>query len=249
MKDHRTARFTSSKIHCLVKKGTSVGFSAAGLTYIKNKALEYKLGRSMDTFAYSQAIAWGNIMEKLLYEIHLKDMDDYSLISSDYRLHPDPELSAHWSGVPDLEITGKLVSEIKCYQLEKFAKYADCLMKKSVDLLRCDFDQEYWQIVSNACINGVTQGEAVVYMPYREELEKIQDIIENTDLLERYSFEPWQFRFITERHVEDLPYIELGGYFNNVTRFRFDIPKKDIELLTSRVKEAKNLFNNLIKIK
>ncbi len=44
----RVGRFTSSQVHCLMKKGKSASaiFSKAGLTYIEKKYHERKLNRS-----------------------------------------------------------------------------------------------------------------------------------------------------------------------------------------------------------
>lgn len=239
MKTHRTGRFTSSSIHKLVKKGQKgAEFSAPGLTYIKEKRMEKLLGRSADDIeVYSRAIAWGNIMEKFAWLNHFKD---WSLISNDYRFHPS--LGDVWSGIPDLE-KPHFIGEIKCYQLKKFALYSDCLMRCNISgshiELKNEFPQEYWQIVSNAVINNVEYGVAISFMPYREELKLIQEAIEETDILDKFDFDPWKYRFLTELDVDELPYIEKGGYFKNVTTYSFVVPEEDKKLLYDRVITAK----------
>lgn len=234
MINHRTGRFTSSQIYklCLLPKSAKNIFAAPGLTYIQEKRLEGKLGRQIDLDVYSRAMAWGNLMEKIVW---MNYFDNYTLISNDYRFHPD--LGDYWSGIPDMEFPGE-IAEIKCYQMKKFAQYSDCLMSKNIEQLRNDFPQEYWQIVSNAIINDVPKGTAISYMPYRDELKDIIDAVENSGLLEQFEFNPWEFRWMVEEDLSNLCWIDKGGYFQNVTSFTFEVPKSDKEFLTERVKLA-----------
>ena len=240
MIDHRTGRFTSSSIHKLIKSGRGKNdiFSAPGLTYIQEKNIEKKLGRSLGTDPQTKPILWGALMEKIVHQTYLSD--SYTLISNDYRFHPT--LGKYWSGIPDMEAPGE-IAEIKCYQLKNFALYSECLMQKDIVCLRENFPQEYWQMVSNAIINNVPKATAVSYMPYKDELEEIRDAIENTGLLEKYEFNPWQFRYMVEDEIDYLPFIEKGGYFQNVTLFSFVVPEEDKKLLTERVKLAIELID------
>ena len=234
-------RFTSSTISPLLKKGRGKEdiFGAPALTYIEEKNIERKLGRNLTSYAYSQPMAWGHLMERVVFEMVGLE---YDLVSMDSRLHPDDVLGQYWSGTPDLEIKGKLISEIKCYQLKNFAKYTECLMAEDTELMKKDFPAEYWQIVSNCIINKVPIGEAISFMPYRSDLERIRHEIEETNFLERHDFEPWQMRFVVERKFHELPFIEEGGYFKNLNIFRFVVPLEDMELLTSRVQLASQLL-------
>ena len=236
---HRKYRFTSSEIYKLIKKGRGNEFSAPGLTYIDEKRIENRIGRSLSLNAYSQVIAWGHLFEKLLFE---RLPNNYSLVSDETRKHPDPEFSEVWGGTPDFEITGTMISEAKCYQLKNFAKYTDVLLSEDLDRFKKEFPKEYWQIVSNVIINEVPYGEAVTFMPYRSELEQIRNDIEYKDVLESYDLDPWQFRFITEKPMSDLAWIEEGGYYKNINIFRFEVPTTDIDLLTERVRLAKELL-------
>jgi len=244
MKDHRTGRFTSSGIHVLIKGGRGSEFSAPGLTYITEKRIERLLQRSLGQNVGSGAIRWGNIMEKILWEFHL-EQKGYELVSAKSLFHPDPELSTVWSGIPDLiNVEQDEIGEIKCYQLKKFAEYSVCLMQKDIELLRTDFAQEYWQIVSNSILTGHKYGTAIAFMPYRRELELIINEIENTDIMEKYGFKPWEYRFLVEGSIDELPYIEIGGHFKNVVSFKFEIPESDKQLLTERVILAKKLLES-----
>ncbi len=47
----------------------------------------------------------------------------------------------------------------------------------------------------------------------------------------------WKYRFIYEKDHDSLPHLQDGGYYNNLNRFEFVVPKADIELLTSKVIE------------
>lgn len=245
MIDHRTGRFTSSGIFALIKSGRGADFSAPGLTYISEKRIERLLQRSLGAGQInSVAIKWGNMMEKILWEFHL-EQDGYELVSQNSLFHPDPVLAEVWSGMPDLVNKEQdEIGEVKCYQLKKFAEYAICLMQKDIDLFRENFPQEYWQIVSNSILTGHKYGSAIAFMPYRRELELIINEIENTDILEKYGFKPWEYRFLVEDNIDDLPYIEIGGHFKNIVSFRFEVPESDKNLLTERVLLAKKILES-----
>lgn len=239
MRDYRTGRFTSSKVHLLMKKGRgSAEFSAPALTYISEKRMEAKLGRSIDSFADSQPIRWGRIMEHFAMR-HISS-NDYSMTSNDYRVHD----ALPWAGSADLvgENGNDSIGEIKSYQLKNFAAYSDCLMSRDVERLKKEFPQEYWQIVSNSILYNTALGEAISYMPYYEELEAISDELENTDFLEMKNFEAWKYRFIVESPMEELPYIEQGNYFRNITRFAFIVPNHDKAALVKRITDASELL-------
>lgn len=228
---------TSSEIYKLIKKGRGKdSFSAPALTYIEEKRIERKLDRSLATNTWSKAIAWGHLMEKVCFD---KLEMYYDLVSTETREHHDPEFKDLWKGTPDYVVIEKVISEQKSYQLKNFALYTDCLMKKDIGLLRENFPQEYWQIVSNCCISNMEIGEAISFMPYKSTLEDLRTKLNETDILDEWDLGmPWKYRYIIEDELIDLPYIEEGGYFKELTKFRFVIPEEDIEYLTERVREA-----------
>ncbi|MDB9801085.1 hypothetical protein OAB94_01785 [Flavobacteriaceae bacterium] len=260
----RFGRFTSSKIVALIKQGKikmtdaelkiwkeenpksaiktkAGGFQAAGLTYIQEKQIEQRLGSRLDSDAYSRAMAWGNFMERIVQHNLIQQDLGYKLCSDATKIHDGKSFAAHWSGTSDVEYyKGKTlvrIAEIKCYQKKKFALYTDCILKQDVDLLKKDFPQEYWQIVSNCILNNVTTGEAISFMPFESEAQYIKDeaqAYEGSDM--------WKYRFIYEEEIYNLPFLKDGGYYNNINQFIFDVPKEDMEFLTSRVAEAINFM-------
>ena len=56
-------------------------------------------------------------------------------------------------------------------------------MKQDIQSLKKNFAQEYWQIVSNSCINNTKFGEAIAFMPTQKEVEDMRDRLENTDYI------------------------------------------------------------------
>lgn len=222
----RIGSFTSSEIYKLIKKGAgNKEFSAPGLTYIEEKQLELRLGRSISVDAYSQAMAWGSFME--LYVFSLIGME-YEITSNETDVHPTIK---SWSGSKDLIVKNKKVSDIKCYQPKNFAKYADALLKGDIEVLKKDFAKEYWQLVSNAIINDTPNAEAILFMPYESELEVISEMAANYDGIDQ-----WKYRFIAEADKSALPYLPDGGYYKNLNIFEFEIPLEDKIILTERVK-------------
>lgn len=232
MSEYRLGRFTSSQIHVLIKE-VKGGFSAPALTYIEEKNLEYRLGRSLSTSVYSKPIYWGYAMEKIVFELM---PSEYELVAGTNEEHKQYPL--FWAGCSDMVIEDYLISEIKSYGLKKFAQYTDMLMKQNIDLFRSEFPQEYWQIVSNSILYNVKYGEAISFMPYKSQIDEIRHKIEHTDFMDAYGFEPWQLRFILEDNLYQLNWIPDNGYYKNVTVFRFEVPEEDKKLLTSKVELA-----------
>ena len=255
---HRVGRFTSSQIYKLIptgsvpmtkeelvefkisnpsskKRNKDSGFSQLGLTYISEKKLERRMGRSLDTGGYSQPAAWGIFCEFVIY--NLLGLE-YTINSQTTVLHPDKELSKYWSGSVDLVVPNKKVAEIKCYQPKNFGFYADCLMQKDIELFKNDFASEYWQLISNAIIHDVDICEAILYIPYESEMPELQETASNFE-----GEDKWKYRFIAEKPIYELPCIPDGGYYSNIVTFEFEVPKADKEFLISRIKEAVELLS------
>jgi hypothetical protein len=226
-KDIRHGRFTSSQAYRIV------GTPAVRKTYIQEKAIERRLGSSLDGDAHSQAMAWGNFMELVVFNVLGLE---YTIKSKETIVHSEYDF---WAGSPDLIVPGKKVAEIKCYQKKKFCLYTDALLKGDIELIKNDFKQEYWQVVSNAIILGLNVGELITYMPYESEMEFIKDLAANHD-----GADQWKYRFIAEMSNENLPVLKDGGYYKNVNKFEFEIPKEDIQLLTEKMIEAENEIIN-----
>jgi hypothetical protein len=227
----RIGNFTSSQIFRLMSKGRG-SFSlentgAAYHSYIEEKRLETRMGRSLGTEVHTQAMAWGKFME--MYVFSLIGIE-YKITSLTTDVHPTIK---RWAGSKDLIVPGVKVSDIKCYQPKKFGEYTDALLRGDVVELREKFPQEYWQLVSNAIINGVDKGEAITFMPYERELEEIREMAENYD-----GSDQWKYRFIAEGDKSSLPYLPNDGYYKHLNEFEFLIPQEDIDNLTARVEMA-----------
>jgi hypothetical protein len=217
-------------------------FAAPALTYIDEKAIEHRLQSCLDANgAYSQAMAWGKLMETIVFNtVGL----EYQIVSKETSIHPKHKF---WSGSADMIVPKIKCVEIKCYQYKKFAKFTDVLLAKDFVKLKTDFLKEYWQVVSNSIIHGYDRAELISYMPYKSELVKIRELIEESNLLEANGFNPWEFRFIVEKPLEELAYLPDDGYYTNLTKFEFEIPKADIKFLNDRVVLASKLLKQEIK--
>jgi len=237
----RAGHFTSSMVYKLINKGRSGNeFSAPGVTYINEKILEKRFQSCLDGGAHTQVLAWGNFMELTLYSILGVQ---YKISSKETSLHP--LYGEFWSGSKDLYTENpktkvmESIAEIKCYQKKNFALYTDCLLKKDIELLKNEFPKEYWQIVSNAIIEGVDIGEAITYMPYVSEYEVIKEMAEDYE-----GADFWKYKFIRDLPVEDLPFIPNDGYYKNINKFSFIVPEEDKQLLTERILLASEYLLN-----
>lgn len=258
--EERVARFTSSQIYKLVPLGkrdmtkaelevykkqnpgsrarttTDMAlFQEGGLTYIRHKRQEFKRKRSMSLDAFSRATAWGEFMEKVVYDLIGLE---YKITSKSTKVHPKIK---YWSGSQDLIVPKVKISEIKCYQPEKFCDYADCLLQRDIALFRDEFPEEYWQIVSNAIINRVPKGEALLYQPYDSEADMIYEKVVNYD-----GEDAQRFQFIAndirEGRMRSLPFQPNDSEYPNLISFEFEVPKDDRKFLTERVKNAVKLL-------
>lgn len=229
----RIGRFTSSEIWKLMVKGRGeYGFGEKATTYIKEKNLEIKLGRSIRTEAYSKAIAWGTVVERYVFEEKLGL--EYELLSKSTDVHPTIPF---WSGSKDLIVRHKKIGEIKCYEPKHFAEYTDALLTGNAEFIKQECPEEYWQMVSNAILNQVPVAEAISFIPYKSELAELREFVSNYDCTD-----PWKYRFIVESDDEALPHIPDESMYKSLNRVEFEIPAKDIELLTERVTTAGKLL-------
>jgi len=237
----RRANFTSSQVYKLIKKGRGgAEFSASGMTYIKEKALETKLGRGLSTDAYSQAISWGFLMEAYVYN-HILPLN-YRHVKN-RRFHKE---ISNWCGIPDYEIPDIFISEIKCYQLKRFAEYSLALEKRDIELLRDSFPEEYWQVISNASINNVSHVEMLSFCPNNKQLDEVRHLITETDFLEKNNFQPWQYRYIEEKKNWRLPCLPETSEIKPLTRFKFEVPTEDLKFLESRIRLANDVLGQTL---
>lgn len=235
----RHGNFTSSKIYRLcgsIKNGEP---SASFYSYVEEKMFERKLKRSLENGAYSQSMAWGKFLEKRVNDnLGL----EYELISKTTFLNP--KISCH-SGSPDFIVKGIKVAELKCYQMLKFARYATALSTRDTEYIKTEFPDEYWQIISNAMIQGVFKGEAILYAPYESEMEEIRELAQDPEYLNKIGMMPWEVRFITENSNSQLSVLPNDSSFQNLNIFEFDLPIDDVIFLTKRLKMAERLLTNV----
>jgi hypothetical protein len=225
---NRIGNFTSSEIYKLMttgRDGKSIG--APGLTYIEEKRIERKLGRSISMDVNNRSMLWGKFMEKRVFDLL---PFGYVLCSTNTTLHTSIK---EWAGTPDLIFPGKKISDIKCFEPKNFAQFADVLAEKDHELFKSEYPKEYWQLISNAIIAGVDKAEAILYMPYLSELEAIREMAEMYD-----GEDQWQYMFIANSPASQLPYLPDNGYYKNLITFEFTVPLADIEALHERVRMA-----------
>lgn len=232
----RISNFTSSEIWKLMKTGRGeFGFGEKATTYIHEKVIAAKLGRSVNVDAGSRATNWGKFVEGIVFE---KLGLEYTIVSQDTILHPT---LPHWSGSPDL-LTIDSVADIKCYYPKNFADYADCLKSQDLELMKKDFEAEYWQLVSNAILTGLPYAEAIVYLPYKSELSEIKELAYNYEPEGKNALEKNQVEWIYYATDYSLPFQNENSYYKNIERFRFLVPQDDKDLLTTKVIAATKLL-------
>ncbi len=229
----RVGNFTSSDIHKLMSSGKQIGvLGAPAMTYIQEKKLERRLGRSLDVDAYSKEIAWGNLLEgavEALLEFGVEKISDVT------KCHPIIE---YWTGSTDFLLPGEKIIELKCYQPKNFCVYTDAILTKDTEVIKKDCPKEYWQMVSNAIINQVMVAEAITYMPYESELDAIRHLADMYD-----GPDQWKYRFIIESENYQLAYLpDNNPHYKNLNRFEFEVPKEDMDALTTRVEYCKSLL-------
>ena len=244
---NRIGRFTSSEIHNLLSVNVKKdGFGKPALTYINEKAMERRLGRSIDTESNARPLTWGKAVEKYVHEYHLPT--SYSYCSSETIAHP--EYGDFWAGSPDhiKYDEGTTVVDIKCpITLKSFCTFADLWddahnknFSPALDLLQQHPDGEkyYWQLVSNSILLNAKYAELVVFCPYKKELQSIRDFVSKIDGDQAPYF------WIDRSRDSELPWIPGNGYYKNLYVFRFEVPQADKDLLTAKVIAASKLLKD-----
>lgn len=241
-KPNRVARFTSSKISVLTVPGKGeYGFGSGAITYIKERAMELELGRSINLPVYKQDMVWGKLWEVW---VHWQLGNEYKLGIDKTTIHPKYPF---WSGSEDfkIDIPGGGISELKCYQMKNHYDYVKCLLKHDIECFKKEFKDEYWQIVSNCIIHNCKFGEAIAFMPTEENLLEMRQLLEHTDYVEKnLKDDPWKYEFVYSKDLYDLPFIPKHSDFPSMVKFRFEVPTDDIVFLTKCVLNAEKLLSN-----
>lgn len=239
----RNGNCTSSEIVKLTTLSVSKkDFGAPAKTYIEECNLERYLGDSIDGEVDSKPTSWGTLCEP---RVHSLLTLDYRYCSNITVQHPT---IPHWCGSADgfREIAERTCVDIKCPMTKKsFVKlvlplYLGYSGMEVIYAIRDGFNHEgveyakhtdgakyYWQIVSNAIINGCDWGELIVYMPYQSELLEIGNMIQDDPAYNWVKYSP-----------NSVPFLKDGGFFKNLNVIRFKIPQEDKDFLTAQVLKA-----------
>jgi len=231
---NRNGNFTSSNIYKLLSKDRSgKGFGKPALTYIEEKNMERIIGRSLSTESDAKPLQWGKLCESLVFQ---ELSTAYTLCSDETLVHPT---IPYWSGSPD-GVTVDAVMDIKCpltlkswfglTQGENIYSMIDGFTKSGCSFsAHSDGEKYYWQLVSNAILTGKKYGELIVFMPHVDQLQGIRTEAEFQGI-----------NWIKYASDDELPYVP--DTINSITTMRFEIPQKDIDLLTTAVIEAGKLL-------
>jgi hypothetical protein len=236
---NRVGNFTSSEIVALTKKAKNgKDFGAPALTYIEETNFERKLGRSIDDEKTAKPLTWGHLIEGRVFDLLGLE---YTLSSTETDIHPTIPF---WSGSKDGQKfdEGGTVIDIKSpFTLKSFCQLVDPLYRglTGIDAINDvrdnhkDGEKYYWQLVSNAIINGCRFSELIVYMPYKSELDEIKLMAQQVD-----GAEASKHYWIAMAGDDELPFLLDDGYYKNLNIIRFEVPEADKKLLTECVLRA-----------
>jgi hypothetical protein len=206
-------------------------------TYVEEKNMERRLGRSLDSESNARPLVWGKLLEGRVFDILGLE---YSLNSLETLQHEEID---YWCGSPDgfKYDEGKTVMDIKSpITLKSFCQLVQPLydgfngmdaMNKIRETHK-DGEKYFWQLVSNACITNSRFAELIVYAPYESELPEIKLMAEGVDGC------MW-IQFASEN---ELPFLKDGGYYNNLNIIRFEVSQEDKDFLTEKVKLAGSML-------
>lgn len=225
----RIGNFTSSQIFNLCAVNKDGSYSSAYYTYIGKKIRERKMKRSLDMGKYGTSMAWGKFLEKRVNDnLPL----NYQMLHKSTKIHPKFDYVA---GSVDFLVPKVKVSELKCYEPDKFSAYVSALMTYDLEYIKKEFAQEYWQMLNNSQIHKTPKMEAIVYMPYESEMEDIRALAEDPEYLSAIGMMPWETRFIVEKPDSQLAVLPNDSAFKNLNIFEFDVPIKDVIFLNKNI--------------
>jgi hypothetical protein len=220
---NRFGNFTSSQVSKLM------GTPKPCKTYIQERNMERKLGRSLGKEVSSRPTSWGKLVEKRVFDLL---GIEYSFCSQETIDHPTIE---SWKGSPD-GFKGDAVIDIKCPQLKKFCELVEIT---TAEQLKEDEPAFYWQLVSNAVLLNKQFAELIVYVPYQSELDTIRIMCEDVDV-DQLRDVYW----INNSSDEELPFLVEGGHYINLNVLRFEVSEVDKKALESTIIEkSKELIN------
>jgi hypothetical protein len=231
----RLGNFTSSNIYRLLGiNSTKAVERKKALTYIEECNMERELGISLGLETDARPLQWGKHCEDFAFqETGLK----YTITSDITVTHPTINF---WAGSAD-GYSEDAVFDLKCPMTRKsfFKLVAGENIYSMIDGFtrngatyteHPDADKYYWQLVSNAILLGKKYGELIVYMPSISDLVNIKEAAKD------------QYNWIYYASDIELPHLPDNCPIPTLNTIRFEIPQKDIDLLTECVIEAGKLL-------
>lgn len=216
----RNGKITSSQAYRVM------GTPKVKQTYLEELEFSKRMKCSLTQETNARPTTWGKFVEKRVFDLL---PIEYKLTSKDTIQHPEIE---HWCGSPD-GVSKDAVFDIKCpYTRKSFAQLYKMIELNDVEYFKKNFDDYYWQLVSNAVLTNKDKGQLIIYLPYQKELDEIREMCQkNTDIeLETKIF------WIANSIDEDLPHQPNDSGYENLKIFTFDIPQSDKELLNETIK-------------
>jgi hypothetical protein len=226
------------------------GFGDKAMTFIHECNMERRLNKSVSTEATARALSWGRLLEVYL---HSKLGTNYEYFSDVTHQHP---AISYWVGtadfknhkVTDSRPTAKAIVDSKCpwtpksfcqlvdpwYAGKRGMEYWDAIRNGWTDSKgdrhkkHDDAEKYFWQITSNSCIYNCTDGELIVYMPYKSDLDDIRTLASKMGA-------DSEFFWIWNQTDDQLPHLVNDGYYKDINIFRFEIPVETKIFLHKRV--------------
>jgi hypothetical protein len=229
----RIGRFTSSGVWQLMTNGRTAGTTGKPFeTYVKQKAREKKLFRSITNDASSKPTSWGKYLEKRAFS---KLDIEYSLTSDVTTEHPKiPNFAGSTDGLKfDVERT---VFDIKCpFTLTAFCDMVECTTD---EMLLKEFPEYFYQLIANSMIHNTKWCELIVYVPYLSELSDIRIGV-------KYEGNSKEIQWIEYAENYELPYIHPHSNYKDLNFLRFEAKQEYKDALTERLLLANELIKTL----
>ena len=231
----RVGTFSSSQIYRLCSFGpgkkTVDNIGKAFESYVKEVNYENQLGVSVSKEINSKSLTWGNLLEKFVYYVKLKDTN--ALLYGENRLvHKNIK---QWTGIPDFLIDGK-VTELKCpYSISSgLIPRLESYNSKDTEIFKKLMPNDYWQLISNSILAESKYVTAMCYIPYQKDLNNIREFAS-----EKIDEEQKTNLFFLEWSKDsELPHISNESQIKDLNKFTFEAPEEDKNFLIDRVNKA-----------
>lgn len=199
-------------------------------TYLTELTYERRLKRRLNAETSSKPTSWGHLCEHLIFTKKGFLGTSYGYYSDKTIPHPSIE---GWCGTPDGE-TNDSVVDVKCpFTMKSFVELSDICIIGDIVYFKEEKPEYYWQLVSNAILTGKKYAELVVFCPKYETLPTIINLAQNMDEDQNKYF------WLQFAQYDELPYLPEGTEdFNEITKFKFEVPETDKELLTEQITKA-----------